>query len=346
MNPLSAAYGIGVSIRNYLYDQGMLKAKHLQSPVISVGNLSVGGSGKTPFVIALGALLREAGYEVDVLSRGYGRASTRVSAVDPGGAVTDFGDEPLLIRKRLGVAVYVGASRHEAGVLAERTISPSSKRLHLLDDGFQHRELARQFDIVLLDEADLIASLLPVGRLREPASSLQRADAIVVFGENLSSEDGLSAQSLPERRAQNNLAFDQLQGALRKSNWRGSIWRARRHTDFSGAFRGAVAFCGIAKPRRFFEEMKSSGIEPAAEICFRDHHRYRDQDVARLLELRASLPGAGFVCTEKDEINLGPLTRALQPLYTAPMAIEFYYPDRTVEEIRAKLTLPSNRVRE
>src|SRR5580693_1574833 len=118
MNPLATIYGAGVSLRNTLYDRGTLQQKKLAGPVVSVGNLSVGGSGKTPFVLLLGELLKARGMKFDVLSRGYGRQSRGVALVDPGGSARDFGDEPLLIARRLGVPVVVGEERFQAGAAA------------------------------------------------------------------------------------------------------------------------------------------------------------------------------------------------------------------------------------
>src|SRR5882672_5058450 len=138
MNPLSMIFGAGVAIRNALYDRQLLQARRLSRPVVSVGNISVGGSGKTPFIIALGTLLSERGITFDVLSRGYGRTSTETTLVDPSGSPEQFGDEPLLIAQRLKVPVIVGADRYRAGLLAEKSF-PS--KLHLLDDAFQHRRL-------------------------------------------------------------------------------------------------------------------------------------------------------------------------------------------------------------
>ena len=123
MNPLSAIFGAGVALRNTLYDRGVFKVRKLQRPVVSVGNLSVGGSGKTPFVIALGELLKEREIQFDILSRGYGRRTTSVAVVDPAGSPAQFGDEPLLLARRLQSPVIVGADRYQAGLLAERTFS-------------------------------------------------------------------------------------------------------------------------------------------------------------------------------------------------------------------------------
>ena len=177
MNPLSGLYGAGIALRNTLFDRGVLAAHYLERPVVSVGNLSSGGTGKTPFVIALGELLKARGTSFDVLSRGYGRKTRGVLVVDHAGKASDYGDEPLLIARSLGVPVVVGESRYAAGRIAEEKFPTE---MHLLDDGFQHRSLARDFDIVLIGEGDFEDRLLPVGRLREPISSLRRADTIVV----------------------------------------------------------------------------------------------------------------------------------------------------------------------
>jgi tetraacyldisaccharide 4'-kinase len=187
MNPLSVLYGAVSGARNALYENGLIRAHRLKGPVVSVGNISVGGSGKTPFIIMLGEMLKANGIRFDVLSRGYGRQTTGVKQVDESGTAADFGDEPLLIARRLRVPVVVGESRAAAGQFAERQFGP---QLHLLDDGFQHRALHRDFDIVLVSSEDARDKLLPIGRLREPWSALGRADAIVLTNE---AEEKLSA---------------------------------------------------------------------------------------------------------------------------------------------------------
>ena len=175
MNPLAAIYRGVTAARNSLFDRGVLRSRRLNRPVVSVGNLSAGGAGKTPFVIALGELLQARGVPFDVLSRGYGRKTRGALIVDPDGSPADFGDEPLLIARRLRVPVIVGESRYEAGKLAEEKFET---QLHILDDGFQHRSVARDFDIVLMTAHDFEDRLIPAGRLREPLSALARADAV------------------------------------------------------------------------------------------------------------------------------------------------------------------------
>ncbi len=282
MNPVSAIFGAGVALRNALYDRGVFKVRKLARPVVSIGNISVGGSGKTPFVIALGELLQQRGIEFDVLSRGYGRRSTEIAVVDPNGTPEQFGDEPLLIARKLRAPVIVGADRYRAGLLAEKQFS---SKLHLLDDGFQHRRLHRDFDIVLLPAEDQRGTLLPMGRLREPLSALKRADAIVLPD---SAEKPLHAKS---------------------------VWRARRQIEIAADGR-VIAFCGIARPQQFFDALKAAHQEIAGTITFRDHHRYVQRDIDRLLDLKKQTGASGFVTTEKDAINLGDAFR------TAPAAAD------------------------
>ena len=200
-------------MRNALYDRGVLRARRLDRPVVSVGNISAGGSGKTPFVMLLGELLKARGVKFDVLSRGYGRKSRGVLLVDPAGLPHEFGDEPLLIARRLRVPVIVGEDRYEAGRFAE---SKFGSQLHLLDDGFQHRRLARDFDIVLVTPQDATDRLLPAGRLREPLRSLNRADAVVLAS-------GASEESFPLK---GRLVWRVRRGILRAKSRRGRLCSA------------------------------------------------------------------------------------------------------------------------
>jgi tetraacyldisaccharide 4'-kinase len=300
MNPLSAIFGAGVAVRNVLYDRRVFQFKKLARPVISIGNISVGGSGKTPFVIALGELLAERGISFDVLSRGYGRTSTEIAVVDPNGSQAQFGDEPLLIARKLQAPVIVGADRYQAGQLSERTFS---SKLHLLDDGFQHRRLHRDFDIVLLPEEDQRGSLLPTGRLREPMSALRRADAVVVFDHRATS---VAAKS---------------------------IWHARRVIELPAAAGRTIVFSGIARPRQFVEGLKSSQLEIAGTIAFRDHHRYQQRDIDRLLDVRKQTNADSFITTEKDLINLGTLASQLSPLLSAKLRMQLESPQQAIMEI-------------
>lgn len=292
MNPLSSIYGGVVAARDALYDHQVLRARRLQAPVISVGNLSTGGSGKTPFVILLGELLKARGIKFDVLSRGYGRKSRGTLLVDPGGLSAQFGDEPLLIARKLQVPVIVGEDRFEAGEFAEAKFGPE---LHVLDDGFQHRQLHRDFDIVLVTPQDAMDRLLPAGRLREPLASLRRADAVVLTS-------GASSGAFP------------VGGKL--------IWRVRRGIMPQSVPPRPVVFCGIARPQNFVAQLRTASIDPAAEAFYRDHHAYTEVDIRDLLALKQKSEAGGFVTTEKDAVNLGFHLSALQPLSVVPVRMQ------------------------
>lgn len=292
MNLLSSLFGLGVRARNALYDRELARGQRLSGPVVSVGNLSVGGSGKTPFVLLLGDLLKARGLKFDILSRGYGRKTRGPLLVDPAGSTRDFGDEPLLIARRLNVPVVVGESRYAAGRFAEEKFGP---QLHLLDDGFQHRSLARDFDIVLVTPEDARDRLLPAGRLREPLTSLRRADAVVLTS-------GASPEAFP---------LDQK-----------LVWKARRGIVPTHVPAAPVVFCGIARPNNFVAQLRTAGIEPIAEAFYHDHHAYTGQDIQDLLNLRQRSEAGGFVTTEKDAVNLGGYLAALQPLAVVPVKME------------------------
>jgi len=307
VNPLAAMFGAVVRTRNEFYDRGMITVRRLAGPVVSIGNLTVSGSGKTPFLILLGELLKQRGIAFDVLSRGYRRQTQGVAIVDPSCAARDFGDEPLLIARKLGVHVVVGEDRHSAGEMAEATFGP---QLHLLDDGFQHRRLARDFDIVLVTATDARDSLLPAGRLREPISSLSRADAVVLTNEM--SSDGL--------RLRNQL-----------------IWRVRRAIIVPETKQPCIAFCGIARAQEFFAQLRAAGIAIAATRSFRDHHPYKEPDIRELLELQKQHGAPAFVTTEKDAVNLGAHLQALQPLHVVPVLMQLENAEAALDTMLATI---------
>jgi tetraacyldisaccharide 4'-kinase len=300
VNPLSALFGGGIAVRNALYNRAIFKVHKLARPVVSVGNISVGGTGKTPFVIALGELLKQRGIPFDILSRGYRRSSTEIAVVDPNGSPAQFGDEPLLLARKLQVPVIVGTDRYQAGLLAEKQFA---SKLHLLDDGFQHRRLHRDFDIVLLPAADSTDTLLPVGRLREPIAALKRADAVV----------------LP----------DPLEPPLNVKR----VWQVSKRLEFSDPSGKFIAFCGIGRPKQFFDGLKTTGLSLAEKGVFRDHHHYAQRDVDRLLDLKKQTGADGFLTTEKDAVNLGMLTKQLQPLRIASLRMELESPDLVIAEM-------------
>jgi len=306
LRPLSRAYGAAVAMRNALYDAGSIKAKRLRLPVVSVGNLTAGGAGKTPLVIALVQALARRGYACDVLSRGYGRRTHGVMTVDVRCTAEESGDEPLLIAQRTGVPVYVGESRFAAGLQAERDASSAGEeRIHILDDGMQHRQLTRQFEIVMLAGTEGGDHLLPEGRLREPLRNISRADAVVVA----------SGAAVPEAA----------RGKAR--------WRVFRIVDVPRTIAHPVAFCGIARPQRFFDDLRSAGVAPAYSFAFRDHQRFTEREIRQLLQWRDMYRAGGFITTEKDRVRLGRFVEVLKPLEVVRLDLQLEDEDRAVAAI-------------
>ena len=276
---LVPAYAAAVAAKNAAYEQGWAEAKRLRWPVVSVGNLSVGGSGKTPVVIRLAQLLKADGIAADVLSRGYGRSGAGVERVDASGDAARYGDEPVLIARAAGVPVYVGASRYDAGLLAER--DPAGAGIHLLDDGFQHRKLARDLDVVVLHASDFVEGLLPAGRLREPLSALKRAQVVVLREE----DRGLEAE-------------------LRRRKIAAQVWVQSRKLAVESDMGRVVAFCGIARPEEFFAGLKAQGVDVAATRAIGDHQKYSAAEIARLARMLKEHGADCFVTTEKDAARL------------------------------------------
>lgn len=336
--PIVLLYALGVRLKNAAYAYRRLKPQPLSWPVVSVGNLSVGGTGKTPVVMLLARLLTERGWTVDVLSRGYGRSSRNVVRVDPPGSPAEYGDEPLLMA-RSGISVYVGADRYQAGLLAEKApyrAEGDRRRLHILDDGLQHRKLARAVDIVLVQRADLRDEMLPVGRLREPLSALERADIVVL-------------------RAEDADLADRVRLLMRRKD-AACIWLIERRTTFPSSARdipSAVAFCGLGDPDGFFQELRRADIPVQKEIVFRDHHVYTKQDVARLLTVARSVGAKCFITTEKDSVRFSGALRAEVeaefPLLVAGLEVSLRAEARSVATLEAllawKLQVPHNNVR-
>jgi tetraacyldisaccharide 4'-kinase len=290
--PLAVLYGIAVAARNRHYDRSGNRRK-ASLPVVSVGNLTVGGTGKTPIVAWLAERLIETGLTPAVVSRGYGGTVGRgPRLVSHGSSAAECGDEPLLLASRLhGAVVVVGSDRHAGADRAEER----GADVVLLDDGFQHRRLARDLDIVLLDGADPIGNgrLLPAGRLREPLESLRRADIIVATG------------------CESSEAASRIEKLVRRYNGAAPTFRSRwRRAGFIDADRRAVSapsravvFCGIARPERFKADIEAEGIDVVSFSSFRDHHPFSARELQELAELARS-EHAALVTTEKDLARL------------------------------------------
>ena len=328
--PFTVPYGIGARFKNCAYDRRWLQPRKLSWPVISVGNLSVGGSGKTPLVLLLADQLSQRGWYVDVLSRGYGRSSNDVAHVDAAGTPEGFGDEPLLMARH-GLSVYVGAHRYDPGQLAENEAEPaslSSRRLHILDDGFQHRKLARTVDIVLLQRADLQGLLLPAGRLREPLSGLHRADICILRAEDA---------DLSER-------VRQLMGQHGQTSDPARVWIVERRTTLPAdaiSSSSALAFCAIGDATGFFDSLRHAGLTLQTTIAFRDHHVYNRNDISRLKAMARNSGANCFVTTEKDSVRLPRELRAeLEkhvPLLIAGLELRLQQEKRCIDGLESLL---------
>jgi len=306
--PLTPLYRMGLALRERRLRSGAEAVQRLRLPVISVGNLSTGGAGKTPLTIALARGLASRGVPVDVLSRGYGRTGLAPARVRADGSADEFGDEPLLIARMAGVPVYVATQRYDAGLLAESETPPGVRGVHLLDDGFQHRQLSRDVDILLLSGADLRDRLMPGGNLREPLDALQRAAVLAIPAGD---EDVERYLRQPVRT----------QGRSEVSRWVGPVWRLRRSMDVPEVAGPVLAFCGIARPEQFFAGLEAAGVWLAGRRVFRDHYRYTAADLERLATQAKAAGADALLTTEKDAVRLAGL-QASVPLLTAGLRTE------------------------
>ncbi len=302
MSLLGDVYGRAARSRRAWYGGRPYRTRQLSQPVISVGNLVVGGSGKTPVVAALARLLIAAGERPAILTRGYGRrrVADGVVVVSDGHEVLvptrQSGDEPQMLARALpGVPVLVSPDRYLAGCLAERTFGCT---VHLLDDGFQHVQLARDIDLLVIAAADLSERILPWGRLREPLDAAAAADALLISG---TEEEAASvAGSLGIRHLFRVVARYE---SPRFVGPRGSV---------SECGRRVVAVAGIARPERFFAALRAEGRDQrrdqhwdvAREIVFRDHHWFSRRDLAAIQQAAVDTGADLVMTTEKDAMRL------------------------------------------
>jgi tetraacyldisaccharide 4'-kinase len=321
ISPLSSLYGKAVSLRAGLYASGRLASTALPRPSISVGNLTFGGTGKTPFVEFLARRLRFEGWRPAILSRGYGRRSRGVVVVGTGDgarvAPEQGGDEPVALARALsGVIVVVGEHRADAA----RRAADLGADLFLLDDGFQHLAVRRDVNLLLLDARDPFGGgrLPPSGRLREPIAAARRADAFVF--------------TRVDRAAPPAAAIE----ALSRIHPDAPVFHARiRPTDLrdeSGSPIGTdavsqrrhVAAYGVANPAEFAATLSEMGLAPEERLVFRDHQRYGPRQIARIREA-AERAGASFVVTtEKDAVKLA--GRLPIPIVTVRLSVEVAEP--------------------
>ncbi len=342
LRPISHVYGAAVSLRTAFFTYGLAGTHRLPVPVVSVGNISVGGSGKTPCVEMLAGRLRERGQQVVIISRGYRSGLTKPTVVSDGKSVRYkppvAADEAYLLARHLpGVAVLTGADRYRVGEVAIEQVACG---VIILDDGFQHRRLHRDLDIVLVDAVNPLGygRLLPSGLLREPPEALERADIVVVTnadaGRDVDSAIRAIRQYAPaapiaravhrpvnliDVRSQDRVGLERLTGQR------------------------LLAVSGIANPSRFEAMLGQLGARVAAHRIFPDHHRYTPADL-ELIGRAAKDGGASMVVTtEKDMVKLAHLDIAQvdTPLYALSISFELLEGADLLEAMLNRLVQPS-----
>jgi tetraacyldisaccharide 4'-kinase len=312
LQPLASCYGVWVAARRRAYQAGWLHRESAGKPVVVVGNLTVGGTGKTPLTLWLARELGARGLEVGIVSRGYGRSGSEPRRVKPGAGWREVGDEPMILARRSGCRTVVGADR----VAAARRLAADGVDIILADDGLQHLHLARDCEIVVIDGMRGFGNgrLLPAGPLREPAVQLWQADAVVVNGER---EHPSLAGALPPHGTL----------TMRLAPLEAERVDARAAACPLETFRGREvhAVAGIGNPQRFFATLRERGIEPI-EHAFPDHHALTAADLAFADELPVLM-------TEKDAVKC--TTFADARLWYVPVRAEL--PAADAEELLSRV---------
>ncbi len=326
--PFSLVYGAVTHLRVRAYRQGILKPRRLDGTVISVGNLTVGGTGKTPMVLWIAERLAAEGKSVAILTRGYrGHPSEsgqkKVSASD-----ASTSDEVRMLQSRLGgrVAFGVGPDRYASGgQLAKRGVN-----WFVLDDGFQHLQLARDVNIVLIDATSPFGDggLLPAGRLREPRSALARADIVVIT--RSSHAPAIDAAIQRETDAPIFCARPKLDAVYSFTD--GQLGGNVAPSALSKLF----AFCAIGNPQAFLADLREWGLQIAGHKFFPDHHRFTDSDDEEILREAAATGATGLICTEKDLYNLHAIYYGKMPIFYCSISMRIDREDEfwsTVQKI-------------
>ena len=315
--PLSIPYQAGVQLRNHAYDHNIISSQEVDAPVISVGNISVGGTGKTPFVLFLLKLLHDLHLpkkgRTAVISRGYGGKAKTTTVVSDGKRILETaeiaGDEPVMIAESATGSIVVVDPKRVRG--AKFAVDALKAGALVLDDGFQHRKLRRDLDIVMLDGKNPLGSkrLLPAGILREPASSLKRAD-IVVLSNPIGTVEELTVRA------------EKLEVLIGKpvivTHQVPQYWKRAGHNELMGLEEGkgrkVLAFSGIANPEGFFKSVTELGVNLVSKIALPDHCRYGKKEIEMISKEFSSLKAEWLVTTAKDGVKL-PSLFCLLPIY-------------------------------
>ncbi|HUP02473.1 MAG TPA: tetraacyldisaccharide 4'-kinase [Bryobacteraceae bacterium] len=297
--------------------RGLKHARKLAVPVISVGNLTMGGTGKTPCVLHLAETLKEHGRNPGILTRGYGRGESKAAAL-AAGAQADAalaGDEPRIFLSSGLAPVGIGADRFETGELLLRDFPVDAL---ILDDGFQHARLHRDLDLLLIDALEPFGrgGLFPLGRLREPLSAIARADAVIITRAEFS--DLAGAVESEVRRW--NPRAPILRAAVQPVAWV-AYGSGARYSPQSPPFQRAAAMCALGNPRSFLRTLEQLGVAPLDWAEFPDHHRYAREELRRLSQRFAARGAQAIVTTEKDAMNLPDKAAFALPIYWLQVAM-------------------------
>ncbi len=335
--PFSALYGAATRARLMLYRTGTLATERVDAPVISVGNLTTGGTGKTPLVAWLARHLAETGQKVCILTRGYGRDNPSAQVLVSDGAsvlasAREGGDEPRLLAEMLeGQAVIISnANRVSAARWARENFKSS---VFILDDGFQHLSIARDLNLVVIDATNPFGGghLLPRGRLREPLRGLTRADAVIITRANLASD-------IESLRAE----LERLSGGRPVLLSEARTVRVRRLSDNLLDERNAVseslpqpvmAFCALGNPQAFFAHLRVDGQTLAHTKSFPDHHIYTQSEIDELIAEAKSHGAQSLVTTAKDAVKLRGLRFEL-PCYVVEIDVAFDDEEKIVQMLK------------
>jgi len=300
--PFSAGFRLGVALRHAGYKRGWFKTRRLARPVVSVGNLTVGGTGKTPLVACVAKILLRRGWKPSILTRGYGRRSKAEMIVLAPGAgrraeAQEIGDEPALLAHMLPeIPLIICADRFGGGQAAEDRFLVDA---HILDDGFQHLALARDVDLLALDATQRISDwqLLPAGRQREPLCALRRVQIVV-----LTRTDSADPQPLEELVLKVHPGAKVFRSRTKLLGWTDALSGEAIFIEEIRAQK-VTAFCGIGNPQAFFTDVRRWGFSLLAEDAFPDHHVYTGEEMQQLVARARQNGAAALLTTQKDAVK-------------------------------------------
>ena len=324
--PPAKLYELAVRLRVAAYETDYLKQKSLDATVISVGNLTLGGTGKTPMAQFIARFLRDEEQAVAILTRGYARKSSGMRVINdtrvqsgsaPDASYREFGDEPVMLARSLpGVPIIVSKDRHEAGRWAEREMGT---RVLVLDDGFQHLALARDLNILLIDATDPFGDfdMPPFGRLREPLYGLRRADAVIITRADHAFDQAQTLRLIKQYCGDRVpvMYFYSTIVELRHLAT-GEVYDAKSFTGWNAALA-----CGIANPQAFAEDIVQIGINIVSENFFPDHHPFTEPDLDQITRAAREAGADAIITTEKDAVRMEGLKHGDVPIYAARIEI-------------------------